>query len=459
MAAEPQPIVGQIRLPSWRGPNNFTLENGLRVLFVQREKSPVVELRLILDGGGFAADPAQRSGLAAAATSLFSEGLLRVDGTQLGSACDELGALSSRRVTPDAAVIGVSALNANFCDALGILVKAIAHPEFKPEDFELLQANQLALVASERLNPFELALRVLPRMVYGHGHIYARPFSGSGTAKDIAATTPNDLQRYYATHLAPQYTTLIVVASCKVADLRSWLEQTLGKWRVQCKIRFPTPAAEIFEACPSIVIVNRPGTSQAVLAAGLGTVGRNSTHAEALIVIDTVLAGIFTSRLNSSLRVRKGWTYGVRSSLLDARLKGMWLLLTAVREDCAVQAMIEIAGEIEKLAAPGELSQEEFSRAISYLIARTPSRSETCGQIADLFANVTIHRLPMRYPKTAATCLCGLTPANVTESWRHVLAVSRPKWLVVGEAAGLNNRMRDAGFSNIEIIESSAEAP
>jgi zinc protease len=463
MAAEPEPIVGPIRWPSWRGLYDFTLKNGLRVLFVQRNRSTVVEFRLIVDGGGFAADPARRSGLAAAATSLFSEGLLHVNGAQLSSAFDELGALPKCRVTPDAAVIGVSALNANFRDALRIWVKAVAHPEFNPDNFELLQTNQLALVARERLNPFDLALRVLPPVIYDRGHIYARPFSGSGTANGIAEITPDDLQTYYATHLAPQSATLVVVASCETADLRYWLEQTFGEWRPQPEIPLPTQVplpmqtTETLEAGPSTVIVNRPGTSQTVLAAGLRTVARNSIHADPLIVADTILAGIFTSRLNSSLRERKGWTYGVRSSVLDARLQGIWLILTAVREDRAIQAMAEIASAIENLAAPNQLSQEEFSRAISYLVARTPLQSETCGQMADLFANVRINRLPTSYPETAPTHFSGLTPVKVTETWRHVLAASTLKWLAVGEAAELHNRLRMAGFSNIEIIEPSTE--
>jgi zinc protease len=244
-----------------------------------------------------------------------------------------------------------------------------------------------------------------------------------------------------------------------LANLQSWLERTFGKWRAQPAALFPTPAPQTFEAEPSIVIVNRPATLQTVLAAGLGTVPRNSIHTNALIVANTVLAGIFTSRLNLSLRERKGWTYAVRSSLLDARLQGLWLILTAVRKDRAVEAMAEITGEVENLATPGQLSQEEFSRAVSCLGARTPSRFETCGQIADLLANVIIDRLPASYPEAAAKCLCGLTPNNVTESWRHVLAASRLKWMVVGEAAELNHRLRDGGFSSIEIIESSTELP
>jgi len=291
MAADTEGFIATQGSPSWRGPFDLTLENGLRVLFVQRQKSPIVELRLVVDGG-FAADPDRRSGLAALATAMFSEGLLRINGAQLGPALEVLGALPQGQVMPEAAVIGMSTLNANLGDALRIFASTLTHPEFNTEDFELLQANRLALIAGERFNPFELALRVLPPLVYGAGHRYAQSFSGSGTERDVAAITLDDLRSYYATHLAPRCTALVVAGSCKIADMCARLEATFGQWRAVNAAALPTTATEVVESIPSIVIINRPGASQTALVAGLRTVARNSTHADALIVADTILGGI-----------------------------------------------------------------------------------------------------------------------------------------------------------------------
>src|SRR5690242_11640293 len=120
---------------------DFILQNGLRVLFARRETSPIVEFRLVLDGG-FAADPGTRKGLAALATGLFSDGLIRVSGAHLGSALDTLGAVAQARVMPDGAVIGISALDANLGAVLGTFVKVLTNLEFTRQDFELLRANR-----------------------------------------------------------------------------------------------------------------------------------------------------------------------------------------------------------------------------------------------------------------------------------------------------------------------------
>jgi zinc protease len=456
MVPDTDQLASSIGSPSsWRGPFDFVLENGLRVLFAQREKSPIVELRFVMNGG-FAADPDGQSGLAALAVVMFSEGLIRVDDAQVGFALEALGAVLHGQLMPDAAVIGMSALNANLGDALSIYVNALTHSEFKMGDLELLQANRLARIADERLNPFELALRVLPPMVYGRGHIYARPFTGSGIERDVAAITPDDLRCYYATHLMPQCSTLIVAGSCETAHLRTQLEETFKEWRAVPGAALSTPVTETVTNAPSVMIVNRPGASQTALAVGLRTLARNSSHADALTVADTILSGIFTSRLNLSLRERKGWTYGVRSLLLDARLQGFWMVRTAVRTDCAVQAMAEIAGEIENLAGCQPSTPDEFSRAVNYLVARIPASYETCAQMADALAHVIIYQLPIGYAQNLAGCLRRLRPDDVTETCRQILAAGGLQWLVVGEAAELIDQLRNAGFGNIVVVESNS---
>jgi len=438
--------------PRWRRPFEFVLENGLRVLFVQREESPIVELRFVIDGG-FAADPNQRNGLAGLAMAMFSEGFLRVDDVQVGFALEALGAVLHGQLTADAAVIGMSALTANLGDALSMFVNVLTHPQFKPEDVESVRANRLALIIREQLSPFDLALRILPPMVYGTDHVYGRPFSGSGIQQDLAAITYDDLRSYYAMHLMPQRCTLIVAGSCETAHLHAQLDEQFGQSRAVARVERTAPATETTANARSIMIVNRLGAAQTALAAGFSTLARNSSHADALMVADTILGGIFTSRLNLSLRESKGWTYGVRSSLVDARLQGLWLIRTVVRTDCAAQAMAEIAGEIENLAGRRPSTPAEFSRAVDYLAARIPSSYETCAQMADALAHDIIYRLPIEHPQNLSTRLRHLRPDDVTETCRQILAAGGPRWMIIGKAAELLDQARNANLGNIEVID------
>jgi zinc protease len=450
MAAD---IGGRIApLWSWGALVDFVLENGMRVLFTPRKKSPVVEVRVAVDGG-FALDPNGRSGLAGFATAMINEGLVCADGVRLDSALAEIGALPCGQVMPDGAIMGVSALSGNLGDTLRIYADALTRPKFAPQDLEAVRAARLALIADERLNPFELGLRFLPFIVYGRDHHYARPFTGSGTEKDVATVTFDDLHNYYETRVAPHRITLVVAGAAETVEVRARLEETFGKLSATPAGAISTSVMRAAQDAPSVIIVNRCGSPQTTVAAGLCTVARGSSHAEALVVADAMMGGMFASRLNLSLRESKGWTYGVRSSLHDTRLQGWWLIRTAVRSDSTAQAMAEIAAELEALAGHRPPTPDEFSRAVNYLVARIPSCYETCAQMADALAGVIIQGLPPTYPWDLASRLLRLTPKDVAETCRYILSQATPRWLVVGDADQFLDRVSAAIPGKILVVE------
>jgi len=209
----------------------------------------------------------------------------------------------------------------------------------------------------------------------------------------------------------------------------------------------------------AVMVVDRPDEPQAALVAGLPTPERSSPGAEALMVANVILGGMFTSRLNMSLRESKGWTYGVRSSLLDARFAGLWLISSAVRRDRAARAMTEIARELDNLAGRRPCSREELGRGVDYLVARTPSMYETCAQIADALVHAVIQQLPVGYHREVDARLRRLNPGDVTEICRQILATGGPRWLIVGDASELASQLNGGAFGKIEIAGSGSELP
>jgi zinc protease len=461
------PLVPNMTSHCWpRDPCRFALDNGLEVLVAQRSGSPVVEMRFVFDGG-FAADPRERSGLAGLAMAMITEGALRVGAARLGATQESLGAAFHGRVTADAAVIGMSALTANLADALGVYAHVLSNPEFSAEDFERIRANRLTLITRERLSPLDLALRVLPPKLYGQDHPYARPFSGSGTEQGVIAVTADELREYYTEHLVPARGTLVVAGPCDEAQLKALFEDVFARWRTAPDLARPPHVSSTKAATtgPAVMVVDQPGAPQAALVAGLPTPERSSPGAEALMAANAILGGMFTSRLNLSLRESKGWTYGVRSSLFDARLAGLWLINSAVRRDRAARAMSEIAIELDNLAGLDTLadrrpcSREELGRAVDYLVARMPSMYETCAQIADGVADGVIQQLPIGYHRELEARLRRLNPGEVTETCRQILATGGPRWLIVGDASELASQLDDGAFGKIEIAGSGSELP
>ena len=435
-------------------PSKFVLDNGLRVMVVERARSLVVELRFVCEGG-FAADPSGLIGLAGFAMAMFSDGALRAGNASLAVAQESIGAALRGRVTAEGAVVEISTLAANLDDALTMCVQVLSNPEFTAEDFEAVQMNRLALIAHERLSPFDLSLRVLPPMIHGVDRPYARPLCGSGTEQGVTAVTADNLRGYYAEHLAPERGTLVVTGPHRVAELITMLEDTFGRWRTSPAVEHLPPAPpppSVAATDPSVRIVDRPHAAQSALVAAVPTVARNSSAFEALMVANAVLAGTFTSRLNMSLRESKGWTYGVRSSVLDARYQGLWLIDCSVRHDRTAEAMTEISREIENLARDRPCSPDELGHAIDSLVARAPAMYETCAQIADSLADVVIYRLPTGYHRELSARLRRLNPGRITKACREILAATALRWMIVGDAAKLIGQLSAGGFGEIKII-------
>ncbi len=408
--------------------------------------------------------------------AMFGEGALRVGGSRLADIQESLGAAFGGRVLADGAMVEVSALAANVAGVLGLCVELLADPQFDGAGIEQLRERRLALIAHERRNPSELALRILPAALYGAGHPYARPLSGSGSERSVAALTADDLFGYYEANLAPERVTLAMAGPLTVAEARPLLERTLGRWRSTATpsitpsigvVNCAPGAAETKAAAPSaarrtaadpaaIVLVDRPEMEQAALVAGLPTLPRDSAPAEALMVADAIMAGTFASRLNLKLREARGWTYGVRSALIDGRICGAWLISTFVRGDCAAAAMREIAAELGDVAGARPCSPAEVRRAADYLTARTPAAYETCAQIADTLARDVIFGLPPDYRRGLNRRLCALEAGAITEVCRDILVRSAPRWAVVADAAEAERQLREAGMGEIRTLASGS---
>lgn len=438
-------------------PVEITLDSGLRVIVAERLGSPLTEMRLVSDRG-FAAEPRGRSGLAGLAMAMFNEGALRIGRERLDLLGESLGAKFGGRIFADGAIIEVSALSANLLDVLAICGRLLADFEFEREDFERVRAERLALIASERRNASELSLRILPSKLYGRGHPYSRPFSGSGMEPDVATLTADDMREYYKSHFSPERVTLVMVGPLAMEEAKPLLERTIGVKRSEPVMLSNEPDQNIADRAASrttksgITIVTRPNAEQAVLVAGLPTVPRGSKEAEALIVADAIVAGMFSSRLNLKLREERGWTYGVRSSLIDARLQGLWFISCFVRHDRAVAAMTWIDAEFEAMAGARVCSASEVRHAVDFLVGRMPSTHETCSQIADMLARNVIYRLPFECERAIASRMRELEPRDISRVCQQIRETAAPHWVVVGDSSLLADEMGGAGYAEIETL-------
>ncbi len=303
----------ELRLPKMQ---RAELSNGLKVILAERHEVPVVDFWMTVDAG-YAADQFAAPGTASMAMALLSGGTSSRNALQISDQLALLGAQFRGYSHLDVSVAWLSALKSKLDPSLDLYADLILHPSFPESDFRLQQKQQLARIKLEENTPFSMALRVFPALIYGQGHPYGNPLTGTGTTESIAKMTREDLARFHQTWFRPNHATLIVVGDTTLAEMMPKLERLLAAWKAG-----ETPRKQIksvpLAAKSQVYLIDKPGALQSVIIAGSVAPPRANPQEIAIQAMNDGLGGTFASRLNLNLREDKHWSYGARSSLQSA---------------------------------------------------------------------------------------------------------------------------------------------
>jgi zinc protease len=206
---EPQPL----KMPPLQ---QFTLANGLKVLVAERHTAPVVNFSMMVDSG-YAADPKDMPGLATLTLNMLDEGTPTRSADRISEELEALGATFRTSANLDAASVNLNALRTTLPRALDIYSDIILHPAFPAAELDRVRARQLAAIANEKTDPEEAPMRALGPLLFGPGHAYARPLTGTGTEAAVKRATRDDLANFHRTWFRPNNATLLVVGDTTAA--------------------------------------------------------------------------------------------------------------------------------------------------------------------------------------------------------------------------------------------------
>jgi zinc protease len=272
---------------------------------------------------------------------MLDEGTATMDALEISDELLRLGAQLTSGANLDFSVVGLSALKENLDESLAIYADVILNPAFAPAELERLKALQLAGIQQEKNSPEDMALRVLPRLLYGEGHAYSLPMTGSGTEEAVAALGRDDLVAYHGSWFKPNNATLIVVGDTTLAEVRPKLEALFARWRPGNVPAKTLPAVAPPER-PSVYLIDRPGSEQSVIIAGHLIGKRDPADDIAVDAMNDILGGAFTSRVNMNLREDKGWSYGADTVIVDTQAQRPFLAIAPVQADRTAASMQEI---------------------------------------------------------------------------------------------------------------------
>jgi len=427
------------------------LANGLKVLLAERHSVPVIQFNLMIDSG-FAADQLAAPGTASMTMSLLDEGTRKRTSMQISRELDEIGAHLNAGCNLDIAVVSLNTLREYLDTALDIYADVILNPAFREDDFRRLQKQRLAGIQREKMEPNGMAMRVLPQLLYGRGHAYGNPFSGSGTEAAVSGMTPADTRKFFETWFKPDNATLVVVGDISLAELQPKLERLFKDWKPG-EVPRKNLAAVALPPKPAVYIMDRPGAPQSVICVGLVTLPQANPDEIAVETMNSILGGTFTSRINMNLREDKHWSYGARTTIVDARGPRPFLCVAPVQGDKTKDAMQELEKEFGGIRGAEPPVEAELQKTVTDESLQLAGSWETMAAVAGSLVKMERFGLPEDYYQTYAEKLTALTLPDVVRAAKEVVQPESMTWVIVGDRAKIEENIRELKWGEIRFLD------
>jgi zinc protease len=386
------------------------LANGMELIVATRSAVPVVNLQMSLDAG-YASDQFGELGTSSLAMTMLDEGTKKRNALEISDELARLGARFNAGSGIDASTVGISALKENLDASLEIYADIVLNPAFPDNELERLRRMRVAQIRQEKTRPVGLAIRVFPKLLYGEGHAYSMPLTGSGTEESVNRITRDSLVDYHRTWFKPNNATMIVVGDTTMEEIKPKLERLFRSWEPGT-----TPSKNIADVgdrdTERVYLIDRPDSEQSIIIAGNIAPAVSDGNEIAVETMNEVIGGSFTSRINMNLREDKAWSYGALTLLLDTKAQRPFIAYAPVQTDKTMESMAEIKRELSEYLGDSPATDEEINKV---------KNNNTLEQIT-----------------TAADAV--IKPDKLT-------------WVIVGDRAKIESRIRELELGEITLLD------
>ena len=441
------PVPGPV--PSLKLPpiERRALANGLPVWIVPMHKVPVVDLTLVVRSGS-AADPVGKYGLASYTAAMLDEGAGTRSALELADAVDLLGATLSTGGGIDASTISLHTMLSKFDDALPLMADVALRPTFPATEMERLRKERLTSILQTRDDAAALASAAYSRLLFGKDHRFGTPVVGTETTN--TSMSVDDLKAFYAANYQPKNAVLLVVGDVTASAVLPKLERAFGAWKNAGTIARPVLPVAAQPASRHILLIDKPGAAQSAIRMGWIGVARSTPDYFVIDVMNTLLGGSFTSRLNQNLREEHGYTYGASSSFSMRAVPGPFTAGAGVQTDKTAESLTEFFKEIDGMHAP--VPAADLLRARNLQALGFPADFETTASVANRLAELAIYNLPESFFSDYVPKIQAVTAADLSRAAAKYLQSNKFVVVVVGDLSKIEAPIRAANFGPVRIV-------
>lgn len=421
------------------------LPNGLKLMVVEQHELPLADFVLVIRGGG-TLDPATKGGVANLTSSMLTEGTTSRNSLQIADQIAYLGIGLSAGSNWDASTVSLHTPTSQLDSALALFSDVVLHPSFPSEDFERARKNRLTNLVQLKDRPTAIADQAYASILYGSEHPYGHNLIG--TEASVKGMTTADLQSFYKSKFIPNNSTLIIVGDVNASQIENKIKALFGGWQRGAQTQFTfgnTPKAN----ATTVYLIDKPGAAQSSFRIGSIGVPRSTKDYFALNVMNTILGGSFTSRLNQNLRETHGYTYGARSRFDMRQSAGPFTASAEIVAAKTDSSLVEFMKELN--AIRDTVPTVELSKAKRYLQLGMPGDFETTQQIANQLVPVVLYGLPLNYYNDYVANIEAVTQADVQRVAKQYIDPASLAIVIVGDRKNIEAGLKAINAGPISI--------
>jgi zinc protease len=429
--------------------NKFELDNKLKVYFVKKDTLPIIQINFVIPSGSIY-DPQNQNGIAKLTSMLLDEGAGNLSGLEIADKLETLGAILNINTNKEFTTLSLLTLKENLVKSLEIISLIITSPDFNKTDFErelLRLKNQIIQLNDD---PSYIASDEFIKTVY-NGTPFE--FATNGSLETIKNIAEEKIKSFYSVRYLPNKSYVITVGDTNQDELNKLLNTFFGHWQINEPVIISSTTVK--KTSRQIVFIDKPNAAQSELRVGHFSKGRNSDDFYARTVLNSIIGGQFSSRINLNLREDKGYTYGVNSNYSYNSLGSTFTISTSIKTENTIEAVKEILFELENVKST--ITEEEITFSKSYLIRRYPSLFETYSQVAANISLLPIFNLQDDYFENYISNLNSVNLGEVSKAANDAILLDEMVVIVLGNKSiikdTLNKFANNIGAKYSEILK------
>jgi zinc protease len=435
-----------LRVPTW---TKSTLANGAEFIVSEKHDLPLVAFTITFQGGNYQAESASRRGVSGITASMMSEGTKTRDGEALSNALQLLGTAVNVNVGGESGSIAFQSTTSKFPQALDILADMLVNPSFPAEALERLRAQRLVALTQAKDQTGQIASRVFPKLLYGTAH----PFGQNITEETLKAISRDDVVAFHKAYFQPGRALVSVVGDVNPSTVKATIEKALAAWsKGGEKPAFTYPALPATRPT-TIFLVDKPGAAQSTFAIGNPGPPRSTPDYYAIQVMNTMLGGMFQSRLNANIREEKGYSYGVSSGFTFGKGPGAFRTGGDIVSAKSDAALLEFMKELRGIGGSRPITDEELATAKDSLIQRLPGTFASVQSVNNAIVSLWTQGLPDNYYQQYAAKISDIRKEDLVRVAKQYIDLDHLAIVIVGDRASIEAPLKATGIAPITLLD------